>query len=134
MSITTRSSLQVCQRTLRAVGPRESKLGAACSLADLSILAVDGAANRVAHFLAAAGVQVDFELLLKQFKVAFLDYARFTLSDSTHKLTPEVVAHNAKEGRCIPHKRSVERLRWLLATTSEWLREWEAGELRWAST
>ena len=66
MSITTRSSLQVCQRTLRAVGPRESKLGAACSLVDLSILVVHGAANRVAHFLAAAGVAPGTTLLDEQ--------------------------------------------------------------------
>lgn len=81
--------------------------------------------------LTNAGVELDLHVLRQQFKVAFLDYARFTLSDSTHKLTPEMVAENARESRCIPHKRSEERLWWLIRTASEWLEEWEAGKLIW---
>ena len=69
--------------------------------------------------------------LERQFKACYLDFARFTFSYSTHALTPAQVDINSRKGQCIPHKRSVERLRWLIAKTGEWLDEWQAGSLRW---
>ena len=70
-------------------------------------------------------------MLERQFKVCLLDYARFTFAYATHALTPAEVERNGREGRCIPHKRSVERLTWLIKTASEYLDEWEAGTLAW---
>ena len=63
------------------------------------------------------------------FKVAFLDFVRFTLAYSTHKLTPVELAQNASMGACIPHKRSVARLSWLLDRTADFLEEWDSGGL-----
>ena len=81
--------------------------------------------------LTRAGVAADLETLHKQFKACYLDYARYTFAYSTHALTPAEVDANARAARCIPHKRSASRLRWLIAKTAQWLDEWEEGALRW---
>ena len=80
--------------------------------------------------LARAGIRVDVGVLEAHFKVCFLDYARFTFANATHSLTPADVERNMRKGQCIPHKRSFQRLRWLIATAASYLDEWEEQKLK----
>ncbi len=81
--------------------------------------------------LAEAGVEADGAMLLRQFKVAFLDYARWSFAYSMAGTTPEKVLKNEQAGVGIPHKRTFARLRWFVETTGCWLAEWEKGLLAW---
>ena len=76
------------------------------------------------------------EELRVQFKLAFLDYTRWLLGYALPNLTPEKVAKNLEaelsgtgtinEGI---FRRSITRLEWLISHATEYLAEYEAGQL-----